>query len=260
MAKIKPNEPCPCGSGKKYKKCCSGKTSQIRSQLSGTASISFNHDIASSILEIRDIKILITGEIDSFCEGFDVKITDLKNRMGKACEIVDSINLFYSGIPNIIFTYSDEMARNIISDQSEFEDVLALQMLTTPLNISGFEFENYILLLPSQIKKAMELYPEEIRRDAAIHTLIHEFTHAIGVSPGPGAKVNEELYKIYDLIADSVSFQVNFNERVSDNFYLIFNYLNLHRPEGTNGSNDLCANMANSILSQTKNETGKLLT
>ena len=21
--KVKPNEPCPCGSGKKYKKCCS---------------------------------------------------------------------------------------------------------------------------------------------------------------------------------------------------------------------------------------------
>ena len=24
-AKVKPNEPCPCGSGKKYKKCCMGK-------------------------------------------------------------------------------------------------------------------------------------------------------------------------------------------------------------------------------------------
>ena len=23
--KIKPNDPCPCGSGKKYKKCCRGK-------------------------------------------------------------------------------------------------------------------------------------------------------------------------------------------------------------------------------------------
>ena len=29
MAKIGRNEPCPCGSGKKYKRCCEGKESEL---------------------------------------------------------------------------------------------------------------------------------------------------------------------------------------------------------------------------------------
>lgn len=36
MAKIGRNEPCPCGSGKKYKKCCLGKIDDIRAATKNT--------------------------------------------------------------------------------------------------------------------------------------------------------------------------------------------------------------------------------
>jgi len=32
MVKVKPNEPCPCGSGTKYKKCCENKSTNIISK------------------------------------------------------------------------------------------------------------------------------------------------------------------------------------------------------------------------------------
>ena len=32
MAKISRNDPCPCGSGKKFKKCCLGKELEIQRQ------------------------------------------------------------------------------------------------------------------------------------------------------------------------------------------------------------------------------------
>jgi hypothetical protein len=37
LKKTKPNEPCPCGSGKKFKKCCSGKTAAGKSGAGGAA-------------------------------------------------------------------------------------------------------------------------------------------------------------------------------------------------------------------------------
>jgi SEC-C motif len=36
MKKISPNDPCPCGSGKKFKKCCSGKDVQWEQSPDGT--------------------------------------------------------------------------------------------------------------------------------------------------------------------------------------------------------------------------------
>jgi hypothetical protein len=51
MAKISRNDPCPCGSGKKYKKCCLGK--EIESQQSGTY-----HDYCLKIVDSLRNKIL----------------------------------------------------------------------------------------------------------------------------------------------------------------------------------------------------------
>jgi hypothetical protein len=51
MAKISRNDPCPCGSGKKYKKCCLGK--DIERQQSGTY-----HDYCLKIVDSLRNKIL----------------------------------------------------------------------------------------------------------------------------------------------------------------------------------------------------------
>ena len=49
MTKINRNSPCPCGSGKKYKKCCAGKQNAI---INGNSSIST--ELTESIID--DVK------------------------------------------------------------------------------------------------------------------------------------------------------------------------------------------------------------
>ncbi|MFC1512959.1 SEC-C metal-binding domain-containing protein [Thermodesulfobacteriota bacterium] len=45
MARIGRNDPCPCGSGKKFKKCCSGKVQQERPAIATPGQISLNGEV-----------------------------------------------------------------------------------------------------------------------------------------------------------------------------------------------------------------------
>jgi tetratricopeptide (TPR) repeat protein len=61
MAKIGRNAPCPCGSGKKYKKCCLPLHETSRSQ--------HNEDMIYSIADMDDLDNLSNSVVDLINEG-----------------------------------------------------------------------------------------------------------------------------------------------------------------------------------------------
>jgi hypothetical protein len=254
MAKIKPNVPCPCGSGKKYKKCCSGKSAGLEERkFRGTGKATFDDDIEPSIFDVLGVKVLPTKAIDSFCEEFNVTMNELKIRMKSAGEFLDSINWFYRGAPNILLDYSDETAKSGL-DEKTIDDMLAIHTFVKPTSVVGFEFGNVVLFFPSQLKKYKQKLPEELHRDLALHTWTHEITHALGANYREGVKRTPESDKTFELIADSVSFKINFNDGVPDNFWRVFYYLNKYLPEGATAGNDYFSKMAESILAGAKNK------
>jgi tetratricopeptide (TPR) repeat protein len=55
MAAISRNAPCPCGSGRKYKKCCLGKSENERPAPAGVASASVETDLDALSNEANDL-------------------------------------------------------------------------------------------------------------------------------------------------------------------------------------------------------------
>jgi hypothetical protein len=51
MTKIGKNDPCPCGSGKKFRRCCKGKGMRFAYLKTGTKRFAYNLDAANAYLE-----------------------------------------------------------------------------------------------------------------------------------------------------------------------------------------------------------------
>jgi tetratricopeptide (TPR) repeat protein len=64
MAKIGRNAPCPCGSGKKYKKCCLAVQDSSRPQQD-----SMVHSTKSAFVDLDDLDVLSNSVVDLIEEG-----------------------------------------------------------------------------------------------------------------------------------------------------------------------------------------------
>lgn len=83
MAKIPRNAPCPCGSGKKYKKCCllrkkeeDLKLRKILEKNPGKALVEFDDldDLSNSVLDLIDAKKF--NEAESVCDELKKRYPD----------------------------------------------------------------------------------------------------------------------------------------------------------------------------------------
>jgi tetratricopeptide (TPR) repeat protein len=80
MAKIKRNDPCPCGSGKKYKKCCLPLHEQSRAQKQDSGPIILTpgftelDDLSNSVLDL--IKERRLDEAEAVCRELLLRYPD----------------------------------------------------------------------------------------------------------------------------------------------------------------------------------------
>jgi tetratricopeptide (TPR) repeat protein len=95
MAKIQRNAPCPCGSGKKYKKCCLLRNEKddlkLRKNLeqnSGKALVEFDDldDLSNSVLDLIDAKKF--DEAESVCN-------ELKKRYPEQVDGIERMAMVY---------------------------------------------------------------------------------------------------------------------------------------------------------------------
>ena len=70
--KIYPNDPCPCGSGKKYKQCCGRKKSCLISQIIINKIIIFLRQV---------IKVVLLDELKSRLTAYEEPLKDLRDSL-----------------------------------------------------------------------------------------------------------------------------------------------------------------------------------
>jgi len=92
MAKIGRNDPCPCGSGKKFKKCCLEKTKN--NSLRRGAGKYREQPGAGKRWDLEEIRLMSTEEIISRLRGFGIHFTEEKfledvKKFHSACDLAE---------------------------------------------------------------------------------------------------------------------------------------------------------------------------
>jgi hypothetical protein len=110
MVKVKPNEPCPCGSGIKYKKCCVNKTTNIITKYeTGQAESSEIIQACLTVLSNRYDKAKFINVTDDLTE-ITYKEYQLKNFSNNICMIAERTELN----AEVFATRIDNESSNII--------------------------------------------------------------------------------------------------------------------------------------------------
>ena len=76
MSKINRNDPCPCGSGKKYKKCCGAKT-EVPIQVNYEEARQFQNDLLDYTAQKYDREILAIAQKQEIYPALDEEAKDL---------------------------------------------------------------------------------------------------------------------------------------------------------------------------------------
>ena len=67
--KIKPNAPCPCGSNKKYKKCCDGKKKSVKGKPPDDVVIQVVKKMDELFKKLEDQMLILSKNKQAFVDG-----------------------------------------------------------------------------------------------------------------------------------------------------------------------------------------------
>lgn len=168
MAKIGRNAPCPCGSGKKYKKCCLAAAGVAQAD---DLTDHYRHRIAQSAALVEALSEIV--ERLAFKNYLLEKVYDCigelirQRRVDEAITLCEQVLVFCDEA-------TDELDRSVMSHRTRDEHVLAADLLQHACEIAG---------LPEQIDG---LGDEEVELDCAMGGGVRRLA-----APGLDAAVSE---------------------------------------------------------------------
>ena len=92
MTKVRPNDPCPCGSGKKYKKCC-GSPDAVYTRELNEVMVEIHRRFTQLAREgsVEDIENFVASILDAFPDTPEVvrraaELNEMRGRFAEALE------------------------------------------------------------------------------------------------------------------------------------------------------------------------------
>jgi tetratricopeptide (TPR) repeat protein len=79
MAKPGRNDPCPCGSGKKYKKCCLAKEEAVEREQLAKAEAKRDENSATHRLHLRELRATIAARLSGIEDEHEDELTTASN-------------------------------------------------------------------------------------------------------------------------------------------------------------------------------------
>ena len=192
MSKIGRNDPCPCGSGKKYKKCCLNKEKTTTSkeqvplvnELYGNSLFSYhnqyvhtkkvkNEEINKKLLNIYDYgKKMSSKEVmDNYLEVMNSLLSYAKENNIKTIEELDKSEQISEFCSNVINDASD-VAYNLTKDDYDLEKVI--NYIDRLINILDLDDNTYewqirtkakILFTLNRITEGEKVLTEELEKN-----------------------------------------------------------------------------------------------
>ncbi len=192
MSKIGRNDPCPCGSGKKYKKCCLNKEKTTTSneqvplvnELYGNSLFSYhnqyvhtkkvkNEEINKKLLNIYDYgrKMSPKEVMDNYLEVMNSLLSYAKENNIKTIEELDKSEQISEFCSNVINDASD-VAYNLTKDDYDLEKVI--NYIDRLINILDLDDNTYewqirtkakILFTLNRITEGEKVLTEELEKN-----------------------------------------------------------------------------------------------
>ncbi len=190
--KISRNDPCPCNSGKKYKRCCLEKENQLR------ADEQVRREEASKRRQLGDelyfpsedfIHLDLDGEIE-YCSTYDID--------GHGDILPELVKLYRENTSKEFYPIYDDEDDDFASEEKNQADIVDESGLA---QISSFNEED---LIPSISKEEKKLIDEWWRQRKSIKDPVEEIAHIktfLGAHPHLAANMylqDEVIFELHD--------------------------------------------------------------
>ena len=230
MSKIGRNDPCPCGSGKKYKKCCLNKEKTTTSneqvplvnELYGNSLFSYhnqyvhtkkvkNEEINKKLLNIYDYgrKMSPKEVMDNYLEVMNSLLSYAKENNIKTIEELDKSEQISEFCSNVINDASD-VAYNLTKDDYDLEKVI--NYIDRLINILDLDDNTYewqirtkakILFTLNRITEGEKVLTEELEKNPkATYYYVELIDRFNDIGNKEKAKYYYDLALSYDNIED----------------------------------------------------------
>ena len=230
MSKIGRNDPCPCGSGKKYKKCCLNKEKTTTSneqvplvnELYGNSLFSYhnqyvhtkkvkNEEINKKLLNIYDYgrKMSPKEVMDNYLEVMNSLLSYAKENNIKTIEELDKSEQISEFCSNVINDASD-VAYNLTKDDYDLEKVI--NYIDRLINILDLDDNTYewqirtkakILFTLNRITEGEKVLTEELEKNPkATYYYVELIDSFNDIGNKEKAKYYYDLALSYDNIED----------------------------------------------------------
>ncbi len=230
MSKIGRNDPCPCGSGKKYKKCCLNKEKTTTSkeqvplvnELYGNSLFSYhnqyvhtkkvkNEEINKKLLNIYDYgrKMSPKEVMDNYLEVMNSLLSYAKESNIKTIEELDKSEQISEFCSNVINDASD-VAYNLTKDDYDLEKVI--NYIDRLINILDLDDNTYewqirtkakILFTLNRITEGEKVLTEELEKNPkATYYYVELIDSFNDIGNKEKAKYYYDLVLSYDNIED----------------------------------------------------------
>ena len=243
MAKVGRNDPCPCGSGRKYKKCCllaaaGGKPAPLG--LRADFPLSFRAGVAPETIVVKDMTLITTEPFRSrFCDAAGASRDQVVRILRHVHAFVETIGALRPVPVHAVLDYSEETAKAIAASHGDELPSPGIQWNVDPFELSyppnsphrrTWKVGQLIVLSPSGIRRFCDGKFPELLPERHLGTLAHEMAHALGITAGTPYGAGRPRAQL-DLLAESIAFRTVLRESPRDDLYRAFPPLDRYAAE-----------------------------